>query len=132
MKTKLAIIAICALYAGCASAPNGQSPLASLQSTKAKVIAFNHSPDGIATLTAVADTASTFEPQYAGVIGLGLDSLIGSTPPSEKTLATTLASVTGKSASDSKVVALTGAVLQVLQKVPAPVALNAAANTISK
>jgi hypothetical protein len=99
------------------------------------------SPSGKATLGIVAAAATAFAPQYAGVIGLGLNSLQAAagvpTPmPTTAQLQSTIASVTGNSATATKVVGLASAVLQAVQNAPTPaiglaqsaVVVNATAN----
>lgn len=105
---------------------------AQLESTAAKVKTFSTSPTGEALLTAVQIAANVFEPQYAGIIGQGINSLQTGTLPTAAQAQTELAAVTGKSATDQKVVALATAVIAAAQQAPTPaVGLQAAANVVS-
>lgn len=109
----------------------------SCASEVAKVKAFISSSSGKADLGAVAMAADAFAPPYAGVIALGLYGLeaAAGTPtptPTSAQVSTAIASVTGSSKSDTKVVSLANAVLQVVQNSSTPVAgLNAAAAIIN-
>ncbi len=107
----------------------------SLNPTVAKVNAWNQSDSGKLVLDKVKTAASAFGPQYAGVIGLGIDSLESGgagAVPDPTAMQQTLASVTGNSANAAKILALAEAVDAVAHSAPTPNAgLNAAAATIN-
>ncbi len=122
MKTLL--LPLLALFASCAT----------LESDLAKAKAWSRTPGGSATLGGVQLAATLFAPEFAGVIGLGINSLqSGDTAPTLAKAQVRLAGVTGESPTSSAVKTLALAVVQAATSAPTPAAgLQAAANTVSK
>lgn len=101
-------------------------------STLQKVQTWSNSPTGVAVLSDVKVAAALFAPQYAGVIGLGINSLQTGVVPTGIQAQTELASVTGSSPTEQKVLQLATAVVASAQTAPtAAIGLQAAANTVS-
>ncbi len=117
-------------FTGCAS-----GPLTNVTKASADLAKWNQSTEGKLVLDKVKTASAAFTPQYAGVIGLGIDSLESGgtgTVPDPAAMQQTLASVTGSSADSAKILALAEAVDAVAHSAPTPNAgLNAAAATIN-
>lgn len=91
----------------------------------AQVKTWAASPQGTAILNTVAIAADVFGPQYAGVIGLGINSLEAPTGtpqavPSSSQIQTALASVTGNSTTSKNIATLASAVLAAATTAPTP------------
>lgn len=107
---------------------------AELTSDISKVQAWNSSPTGIVTLNTVGAIASTFGPQYAAPISIGISSLETGKLPTVADTQSILASVNqgNPNATQAKIAKLAVAVVAAAQSAPSPnTGLVAAANVVT-
>lgn len=111
----------------------GFASCAYLQTAQKNATAWSNTPGGKVTLATVQTAANLFEPQYAGVLGVAINSLQTATVPTPAAAQSIIASVTGAGQSDAKVATLAAAVISAASQAPTPnQGLAAAAATVNK